>query len=93
MNTTKREKNLKELVLGKCWKYIHANFDNFNQANKIKISLALLQKSMPQEITGMSQQIIISATIQKEVSGEPENTTNNRIAEYFSGPPYSPTPA
>ena len=89
MNTTEREKNLKELVLGKCWKYIHDNFNKFNQVNKIKVSLALLQKSMPQEITGMNQQIIISAVIQKQLSGEPENTSN-RIAEYFSGSPYAP---
>ena len=51
-NTTKKEKNLKELVLGKCWEYIHDNFHKFNQANKIKVSLALLQKSMPTELSG-----------------------------------------
>ena len=87
MNTTERQKTLKELVLGKCWEYIHDNFHKFNQANKIKVSLALLQKSMPQEIEGIQQQIIVSATIQKEIPGEPQNT--NRIAEYFRGPTQS----
>ena len=52
MNTTEREKTLKELVLGKCWQYIHDNFHKFNESNKIKVSLALLQKSMPTEIAG-----------------------------------------
>ena len=47
-------------------------------------------KMVPQEITG-EQKIVVSATIQKEVSGEPENT--NRLAEYFSGSPHSPSTA
>lgn len=55
MNTTTREKNLKELVLGKCWDYINDNFHKFNEANKIKVSLALIQKSMPTEMIGQFQ--------------------------------------
>ena len=89
MNTTEREKSVKELLLGKTWQYLHDNFHKFKQAQKIKIALALCQKDMPQEIQGIQQQIIVSATIQKEVPGEPENT--NRIAEYFNGPPYTPS--
>ena len=48
-------------------------------------------KMVPQEFTGVQQNIIISATIQKEVPGEPTDT--NRVAEYFSGAPYSPPTA
>lgn len=66
MNTTRREKNLKELVLGRCWRYIYLNFPKFNEDNKIKISLALLQKSMPQEIIGSNQSIVVMNQIKKD---------------------------
>ncbi|GEM_PF-6134113 len=90
MNTTQREKTVKELLLGKTWDYLNDNFHKFKQPIKIKIALALVQKDMPQEISGISQQVILSATIQKHLPGEPENT--NRIAEYFQrGSPDSST--
>lgn len=53
--STKHDKTVKELVLGKCWDYINENFHKFSQPNKIKVSLALLQKSMPTEIQGQFQ--------------------------------------
>ena len=52
MNTTKYEKTLKELMLGKCWEYLNDNFHKFTEANKIKVSLALLQKDMPNKMEG-----------------------------------------
>jgi len=52
MNTTKYEKTLKELMLGKCWEYLHDNFHKFSESNKIKVSLALLQKDMPNKMEG-----------------------------------------
>jgi hypothetical protein len=53
MNTlSKRDKTLKEIFIGNCWKYLHDNFHKFNEANKIKISLALAQKDMPTQMTG-----------------------------------------
>lgn len=65
MNTNNREKGLKELVLGKCWEYINRNFEKFSQPNKIKICLALLQKSMPTQLEGNLNQVVQMPTIQK----------------------------
>ena len=42
--------NVREQVLSKCWQYLLVNFDKFTDANKIKIALALGQKSMPTQI-------------------------------------------
>ena len=42
--------NVREQVLNKCWDYLNCHFSNFSEANKIKIALALGQKSMPQQI-------------------------------------------
>jgi hypothetical protein len=66
MNTTKQEKTLKELFLGKCWAYLDENFHKFTEANKIKIALTLAQKDIPQEVTGLSQQIVVMNDIIKK---------------------------
>lgn len=50
--TTKREKSIKELFIGNCWKYLHDNFHKFNQANQIKVALELVKKDIPQQIEG-----------------------------------------
>lgn len=47
-----RDRTLKEIFIGNCWKYLHDNFHKFSEPNKIKISLALAQKDMPTEIKG-----------------------------------------
>lgn len=47
MNTTKREKAVKELLMGKCWTFFNDNFHKFSQGNRIKIALALCVKDMP----------------------------------------------
>ena len=53
MNTlSKRDKTLKEIFIGNCWKYLHDNFHKFNETNKIKIALALAQKDMPTQMAG-----------------------------------------
>ena len=65
MNTTNYEKTRKELFLGKCWEYLDDNFHKFGQANKIKIALALAQKDLPQEVKGLSQQIVVMNEILK----------------------------
>lgn len=88
MNTTKHEKTIKELFLNECWEYLRDNFHKFNETNKIKIALTLAQKDLPQEISGMQQTVIVSASIQKEIPGESGNA--NRLAEYFSGPTHTP---
>lgn len=58
-NTTKYEKTIKEIFLGKCWEYLDENFHKFNENNKIKIALTLAQKDLPQEVKGLSQQIVV----------------------------------
>ena len=65
MNTTKHEKTNKELFLGKCWSYLDDNFHKFSEANKIKIALTLAQKDIPQEVSGLSQQIVVMNDILK----------------------------
>lgn len=66
-NTTKREKTIKELFIGECWKYLHDNFHKFNETNKIKIALALATKDVPQQIDGMDmRQVVIMSEIKKE---------------------------
>ena len=49
---TEREKTLKEIFIGNCWKYLHDNFHKFSQANQIKIAIELCKKDIPQEVSG-----------------------------------------
>lgn len=66
MNTSRPEKAVKELFIGKCWQYLHDNFHKFNEPNKIKIALALATKDMPQEVNGMNlKQIVMMGEIKK----------------------------
>ena len=44
--------NVKERVVKKLWEYLDANFQNFTDANKIKIISTLCAKSMPQIVEG-----------------------------------------
>ena len=79
MNTTLREKTLKELVLGKCWNYINDNFHKFTEPNKIKIALALLQKSMPTIVEGDvangPTQIVVVRSKEEEKKQDEAGTT------------------
>lgn len=58
MNTTEREKSIKELLLGKTWTYLHDNFHKFRKIEKIKIALALCTKDIPQEHTGSFTHVV-----------------------------------
>lgn len=82
MNTTLAEKTLKELVLGKCWEYINDNFHKFNEANKIKVALALLQKSMPTVVEGDGlkgpQQIVVIRS--KESLGDTTQELSRQVS-------------
>ena len=69
MNTTEREKTIKELFVGECWGYLRKNFSKFNQTNKIKIALELCKKDIPQEVKG-SYQITQMPVIQMMISDE-----------------------
>ena len=51
-NITQREKTIKQLFIGNCWKYLHDNFAKFSETNKIKIALELCKKDTPQEMNG-----------------------------------------
>ena len=44
--------NVRERVIKKLWEYLDANFQNFTDANKIKIISTICAKSMPQIIEG-----------------------------------------
>lgn len=48
----KEEKVSTAELVDKCRIYLNDNFHKFTEANKIKISLALIAKAMPTEITG-----------------------------------------
>ena len=78
MNITKREKTIKELLLGKCWSYLHDNFHKFNEDNQIKIALTLAQKDLPTEVTGdglgHTQVIIIRDRQQESTDGTPHHS-------------------
>lgn len=62
---TQRERTVKQLVLDTCWEYLQSNFSKFSDANKLKVAMALCQKTIPQEVTGMSQQIVVMNEIKK----------------------------
>lgn len=63
------DKILKEKVLDLCWEYLHDNFHKFNETNKIKVSMALCTKNIPQKVEGMDQkQIVIMGEVKKDDS-------------------------
>lgn len=54
-NITAAQSSIRNAVLTKCWDYLNRHFDNFTEANKIKVSIALLTKDMPQSDGGDSK--------------------------------------
>jgi hypothetical protein len=52
MNTTKEEKEATLELVEKCRVYLNDNFHKFTEANKIKISLAIISKAMPTKLEG-----------------------------------------
>ena len=49
---TGREKIATEELVNKCKVFLNDNFHKFTEANKIKISLSLITKSMPTQLEG-----------------------------------------
>ena len=76
-NTTKQEKSIKQLFIGKCWSYLDDNFHKFTDDNKIKIALTLVAKDIPQEVSGLSQQIVVMNEIKKEEKSLRYNLESN----------------
>lgn len=76
MVTPQGEKTTQEL-LQKCRSYLNDNFHKFSQANKIRISLALIQKSMPLEVEGAIEHTVFY----QQIIAKP---VPNRIAEYVN---------
>jgi hypothetical protein len=72
MNTTKQEKAIKELFVGKCWEYLNDNFHKFTEANKIKIALTLATKDIPMALEH-------SGTIDVNVFTEKLNQARSRV--------------
>ena len=60
MDIPRSEKTIKELFIGNCWSYLHDNFHKFNETNKIKIALTLVQKDMPTQLDGKVSETIIN---------------------------------
>lgn len=72
----RQERSLKELFVGKCWKYLDDNFHKFVERDRIKIALTLCTKDIPQEVTGdLTHKIMQMPTIEK----------GNRLLEYNIG--------
>lgn len=86
-NTTLREKNVKELFLGKCWEYLNDNFHKFTEVNKIKIALALAVKDIPQQVEGLDlKQIVVMGEIRRG-----EQPLRFNIGEQVEQPTPDPT--
>ncbi len=51
---------LKSQVIENCWQYVYENFHKFNEANKIKVSLAIISKDMPTTIIGDGLKSVIN---------------------------------
>ncbi len=76
MNPGPKELSIKQEVISKCWTYLRDNFHKFNEANQIKVALALATKDIPQEVTGdLTHRITSMPTIEK----------GNRLLEFNIG--------
>ncbi len=61
-------------LIDKCKVYLNDNFHKFTEANKIKVALSLITKSMPTQLEGN-----LTFTQMKEI------TVGNRIQEFIVG--------
>jgi len=52
INIKHYDKRLKSKVIGRCWEYIDDNFHKLSETNKIKVSLELIKRDIPQKIEG-----------------------------------------
>jgi len=74
MNTTFEEKKATRDLVDKCKIYLNDNFHKFSQYNKIKISLAILARALPNEV---EQHIVVTHMNDVEIGG--------RIKEFIVG--------
>jgi len=44
--------DIRRKVIKLCWDYLHDNFHKLNEANKIKVALAISCKNIPTELEG-----------------------------------------
>lgn len=65
------QKGLKELVIDNCWEYLRDNFHKLNENNKIKVSMALCTKSIPQKIEGDQGPAVVIMGEIKRSDGSP----------------------
>ena len=89
--TQRHERSLKELFIGRCWKYLDDNFHKFTQANQIKIAIELCKKDIPQvmegEIKYTSMQMIriehkpLSLDLGEDIPESIKERMNDRVAE------------
>ncbi len=66
MNTTKQEKAIKELFVGKCWNYLDDNFHKFKEYNKIKVALELCKKDIYSPLIDQSSHLHLTNNINLE---------------------------
>ena len=76
--------NVKERVVRKLWEYLDANFQNFTDANKIKIISSICAKSMPQIIEG-NYHVTKMPSVKIDIK-EQELNIGSRIADYTPSP-------
>lgn len=69
--------NVRERVIGKLWDYLDDNFHKLTDANKLKVIVAICGKTIPQEVVGMNQQVVVVNEIIK----------NNKPHRYNIGSP------
>lgn len=50
-----RDRDVKNEVIQMCWMYLKSNFSKFSDGNKLKVSLAIVSKNMPQEVNQVVQ--------------------------------------
>lgn len=83
----KTDKSIKVLFIGKCWDYLHDNFHKFSEGNRIKISLELCKKDIPQVIEGEvkyteMKRIVIEHKMMPLDIGEEVSESKSRIEDY-----------
>ena len=71
---------VREQAIDKMWQYLYTNFDNFSEANKIKVTVAICAKSMPTIVEGNYN--VTKMPSVKLDSKEQEINLGNRVAEY-----------
>lgn len=82
---TQEERKIKKEVLDKCWQYIRDNFHKLKEDKKIRVSLELIKKDMPQqlehsgEIKGQNPQIIIVRNKKEAEKIKNEQERSNRV--------------